>query len=100
MTAHAKRAILTGASSGLGKALAKELLNHGYAVALVGRQQKALEDAVGPHKDRGKVVVCDLSNASEVDDLAARCKTALGGHEPIDLLVNCAGFSVTGKIDD
>jgi short-subunit dehydrogenase len=92
-----KTAIVTGASSGLGRALVLELLKEGYAVALVGRNEKKLKE-LAQENDKAKVVVADLTKEDDMRQLYPRCKSEL--RSPVNLLVNCAGMAVTGRIQD
>jgi short-subunit dehydrogenase len=97
-----QKVILTGASSGIGRAAALEFAAHGYHVAAVGRNETELHrlkrEATDP--SRITVVTADLSRDSEVEGLVDRCHSALGTSEPFAVLVNCAGFAVTGRIED
>ena len=83
-------AIITGASSGIGKATSLTLLKAGYAVVLAGRRtellvQVALESAAG---DRALTVETDVSNPDAVKALFARTLATFGR---LDLLFNNAG---------
>ena len=72
MASHNKVAIITGAGSGIGKAVALAFLNDGYRVALAGRRQDALEGTI---KEAGKnganaiAVPTDVSKPDEVKDI-------------------------------
>ena len=83
---------MTGASSGIGRALARRLAREGARVALVARRKDELEQLAGEIRAAGgeaAVLPCDVSDAAQVADTAARAHTAWGG---IDLLVNNAGY--------
>lgn len=88
-----KVALVTGASRGIGKAIALEIARHGAAVAVNYVSSKALADAaVGEIEALGGRAVAlqaDVSNADECQRLAEATETALG---PIDILVNNAGI--------
>jgi short-subunit dehydrogenase len=94
--------ILTGASSGIGRAAALEFAANGYQVAAVGRNEEALLSLKKEAKDPSAIVVmvADLARDGDADSLVERCRMALGGSQPIATLVNCAGFAVTGRIED
>ncbi len=86
-----KRALVTGASGGIGREIAKALSQAGARVALSGTRVGALEDtakemAAGDHP----VLPCNLSNFDAVDKLVPAAEAALGG---LDILVNNAGMT-------
>ena len=63
MSGQGKSAIVTGAGSGIGRAVALALLREGYGVALAGRRAEALEETVvqaGTDRDRALVVPTDV----------------------------------------
>lgn len=84
-----QRAIITGASSGIGLALAQELDRRGWELALLARRTELLTAAVATLK-RATAVTCDVTAASAVADAVRRAETALGG--PFDLAVANAGI--------
>ncbi len=91
-----KVAIVTGAGTGIGKAVALALLEDSYRVALAGRRKEPLEQAVveaGPAGARALVVPTDVSDPQAVRALFARTKEAFGR---LDLLFNNAGIGAPG----
>ena len=65
-------ALVTGASSGIGKACAQALLKDGWTVVLTGRRADALQAAVaatGEHAARGLPIACDVGNEASVKAL-------------------------------
>jgi 3-oxoacyl-[acyl-carrier protein] reductase len=84
-----KKALITGASGGIGGAIAKALKEAGASIAISGTRQEALQalsDAVG-----GAVILpCNLTDAAAVDALPAQAEAALGG---LDILVCNAGVT-------
>jgi NAD(P)-dependent dehydrogenase (short-subunit alcohol dehydrogenase family) len=86
-----KVAIVTGAGSGIGKAVATVLLENGYSVALAGRRLSLLEEVAT--SERALVVPTDVREPSSVRALFARTKEAFGR---LDLLFNNAGVNVPG----
>ena len=91
MTSSPKVAIVTGAGSGIGKAVATAFLKSGYLVALAGRRQEMLEKAVsdaGATKDNALAIPTDVANPESVRALFARTKGAFGR---LDVLFNNAG---------
>jgi len=91
MTSTSKVAIVTGAGSGIGKAVATAFLKSGYRVVLAGRRQELLEKAVsdaGATKATALAVPTDVANPESVRALFAKTKAAFGR---LDVLFNNAG---------
>jgi len=88
-----KRALVTGASGGIGGAIARALHECGAAVALSGTRAEALEALASELGGRTLALAANLSDRAATDDLAARAEAALGG---IDILVNNAGLTRDG----
>jgi uncharacterized protein len=86
-----KIAVVTGASSGIGEATARELTRRGWKPVLLARRQERLE-RLATELD-GEYELCDVSEHGDVDRAAA---TILQRHERIDLLVNNAGIPGRG----
>lgn len=100
MTPHHKVAIVTGAGTGIGKAVSLALLADGYRVALAGRRRDPLEQTVGESGPASKalVVPADVTDADSVRVLFSAVKERFGR---IDLLFNNAGVFAPGiDIDD
>jgi NAD(P)-dependent dehydrogenase (short-subunit alcohol dehydrogenase family) len=96
MNADDKVAVVTGAGSGIGKAVAVALLRDGYHVVLAGRRKERLEQAIaeaGPAGARALAQPTDVSDPLSVRALFARTKEAFGR---LDLLFNNAGVSAPG----
>ena len=85
-------AVVTGASSGIGKACALALLKEGWHVALVGRRTDALQQAVAESgSPRALAISADVSQEQDVQRLFAQVKADFGR---LDLLFNNAGISL------
>lgn len=100
MAAHDKVAVVTGAGSGIGKAVTLALLRDGYRVALAGRRREPLEAtaAEGGAAAPALVVPTDVSAADAVRALFAAAQARFGR---VDLLFNNAGIFVPGiEIDE
>lgn len=85
-----KRALVTGASGGIGGAIAKALHDSGAEVALSGTREDALNALAAELKDRAAVVPANLSDPDGPQRLAEETEKAIGG---IDILVNNAGLT-------
>ena len=98
--ANRKTAIVTGAGSGIGKAVAKALLEAGWNTVFCGRRAAALEAAIedtGEHRSRALAVSCDISKPEDVDRLFAAAAAAFGR---VDLLFNNAGMGYRSTLID
>src|SRR4030095_16875736 len=96
MTSSTKVAIVTGAGTGIGKAVALALLKEGYRVAIAGRRKELLEQGAteaGEAKARTLVVPTDVANRDSILNLFARTTEAYGR---LDLLFNNAGIGAPG----
>src|SRR5215218_7519515 len=93
------RVLLTGASSGIGRELARALSKRGAALAVGARRRQLLEsladEIAADGWDRPAVFVADLSQRGAARGLAERAERALGG---VDVLMNNAGGGVGGRI--
>src|SRR5690348_8858972 len=86
-----RRALITGASRGLGRAMAQALAEAGADLVLVGRDPETLRQAQGELAALGRrvdAVPADLFEPAEVERM---CTAVLDGHGPIDILVNNVG---------
>ncbi|MCD8485192.1 SDR family oxidoreductase [Geitlerinema calcuttense] len=93
-----KRALITGASSGIGKATALAFAEAGIHLALVSRSASKLEAVVAQAQALGveaKAYPLDLAEVGQVKDRIAAIATEFG---PIDILVNNAGIGYTGML--
>jgi NAD(P)-dependent dehydrogenase (short-subunit alcohol dehydrogenase family) len=89
-------ALVTGAGSGIGRAAAIALLEHGYAVVLAGRRAEALQATIAAAPaaaDRALAVPTDVTDPASVQALFARARERFGR---LDLLFNNAGVAAPG----
>ena len=86
-----KTALVTGASGGIGGAIAKALHGAGATVTLAGTRADALNALAAELKDRAHVATADLGDAQSLDALIKTAEGAMGGR--IDILVNNAGIT-------
>lgn len=87
------RALVTGASSGIGRDIAKELAKRGYDLVIVARNKEKLEELKREVKTRVDVIVADLS----IKENCYKLHDEIGF---VDILVNNAGFGTFGKFQD
>ncbi len=97
-----RRAIVTGGSKGLGKAIAAELLAEGAQVVICSRNEAELDEAAAElGKDGGTVVAirCDVTDPAQVAVFMDDAASALGQEGAIDILVNNAGGARPGRFE-
>jgi NAD(P)-dependent dehydrogenase (short-subunit alcohol dehydrogenase family) len=94
-----KNFVVTGASSGIGRAMAGFLARAGAGVVLVARREAELIDAVNEiNSDQAAYVVADLGRRDQLPTIAAQCKSSLAtGH--IDGVINAAGLNLREDVD-
>jgi len=85
-----KTALVTGASGGIGSAVAKTLHGQGATVALSGTRVEALEALAAELGERTHILPCNLSDSAAVDALPKQAEEAMG---QLDILVNNAGVT-------
>ena len=92
-TLEGKRALVTGASGGIGGAIATALHAQGATVTLSGTRREALDALAGQLGERVHVMPADLADAYSVEQLVPATEAAMGG---LDILVNNAGLTRDG----
>jgi NAD(P)-dependent dehydrogenase (short-subunit alcohol dehydrogenase family) len=91
-----KRILVTGASSGIGRATAELFLADGSTVTLVGRRRSALAEAAKDGKGKAFLIEADLSNEQQTEACVAESVEKMGG---LDVLVNAAGILKSGSLE-
>ena len=93
-----KTVVITGAASGIGEALAHALAAQGARLLLADVDAARLEAVAGSVRQQGATCItqlCDVSQATAVDALAERARSALGG---ADVLINNAGVALVASV--
>ena len=88
-------ALITGASSGIGKSLAINLSNQGYDLILVARRKKKLQELKKQLKTKVEIINLDISSTYNCMDLYNQVKD-----KDIDILINNAGFGLFGEFSE
>lgn len=89
------KALITGASSGIGRDMALELSNRGYDLILVARRKTRLEALKKELKTNVEIITCDLSSTFNCVKLYEQVKD-----QDIDVVINNAGFGIAGEFTD
>jgi|WP_321510553.1 3-oxoacyl-[acyl-carrier protein] reductase len=89
-TLNGRTALVTGASGGIGSAIAKALSEAGAKVVLSGTRENVLNEVAATLPGESAVVTCNLSDPDAVDGLAAKAEEVIG---PLDILVANAGIT-------
>jgi short-subunit dehydrogenase len=93
-----KTILVTGASSGIGRALAVQAARAGYAVYAVGRNVRALAALAGQVEVEGGTIVTDVTDVSDPANAPGLIGRAVGAFGHVDILVNNAGAVAVGPI--
>ena len=99
-TLHERVAIVTGASQGIGRAIALELARVGAHVVAVSRRRAAVEEVAAAVRGEGRralAVACDVGEAAQVDAVVRQTLAEFGR---IDVLVNNAGYRIRARLED
>lgn len=89
------KALITGATSGIGMSMAKYLCSMGWELVLTGRNKNALENLKSELNTNVYIIPADLSEKEEVFKVYHYCKL----HD-IDMLINNAGYGIFGRFDE
>jgi NAD(P)-dependent dehydrogenase (short-subunit alcohol dehydrogenase family) len=89
--------LVTGCSTGFGRALAHALLKRGERVVVTARKREALADLIGPHADRALGLNLDITRSGEIN---AAVNDAVETFGAIDVLVNNAGYGTVGTVEE
>ncbi|MEV6280909.1 oxidoreductase [Nocardia sp. NPDC051832] len=89
--------LVTGASSGFGRAIAQDAINAGDTVIAVARRTAALDDLVAAHPDQIEAISLDVTDTARIDEVVA---DVVARHGRIDVLVNNAGRTQVGAVEE
>ncbi len=92
-----KTALITGASGGIGSAIAKQLYNEGWQLALVYNNDKTGREKLRAELSGSGIFKCNIADFSQVEKLYSDVISRFG---KIDLVVNNAGMAYTGLLQD
>lgn len=95
-----KVVVITGGSSGIGKALAEVFGSRGSKILITGRNEEALSAAVGELKEKGVEAAAFVSDVSKEDDNLKMAAFAIQQFGKIDILINNAGISMRAIFED
>ena len=95
-----KVALVTGASRGIGRAVAKRFAGEGAAVALAARTESDLEDAAREVEAAGGKALVLAADVADPDQAARLTSETVGKLGRLDILVNNAGIGARGKVDE
>ncbi|MCI0142642.1 SDR family NAD(P)-dependent oxidoreductase [Arthrobacter bambusae] len=89
--------LITGASSGLGRALAEHVLAAGHQVVATVRKTSALDDLAAAYPDTAMIAALDVTDSFSIDAAVTTAEERFGG---IDVLVNNAGYGYTAAVEE
>ena len=95
-----KVVIITGGTSGIGKALAFEFGVKGSKIVITGRNQDALHDTAMQLREKGVDVLPVLADVTSADDNRMMADKALATYQRIDVLINNAGISMRAIFEE
>ncbi len=89
-----KNVVVTGASSGIGKAISQIFSNNGWSVTLMARNQERLQD-LNKELPNSRILVCDLADPQSIAKIQDELST-----QTVDALINNAGIFIPQSMDD
>ena len=91
------RWLITGCSTGIGRAVATAALDAGHSVLVTARNPEAVQDLVDAHPGRAVGVALDVTDRAQIAGAVARADAAFGG---VDVLVNNAGYGYLSAVEE
>jgi NAD(P)-dependent dehydrogenase (short-subunit alcohol dehydrogenase family) len=89
--------LITGCSTGLGRALAQAVLAHGHNAVVTARNVTTVEDIAAAYPDTALPLPLDVTNSAEIKSVVQQARTRFGG---IDVLVNNAGYGYRAAVEE
>jgi NAD(P)-dependent dehydrogenase (short-subunit alcohol dehydrogenase family) len=89
--------LITGCSTGLGRALAQAVLAHGHHAVVTARNVTTLEDIAAAYPDTALALPLDVTDRAQISAVVEQAKTRFGG---IDVLVNNAGYGYRAAVEE
>jgi NAD(P)-dependent dehydrogenase (short-subunit alcohol dehydrogenase family) len=89
--------LITGCSTGLGRALAEAVLTRGHQATVTARDAAAVHDLVSAHPERALALPLDVTDPDQVADAARQTRDRFGG---VDVLVNNAGYGYRAAVEE
>jgi len=89
--------LITGCSSGLGKAFAEEVLAYGYNAVVTSRNPKDIQDIVTDYPETALGLALDVTDKDQITNAVKQTKQKFGG---IDILLNNAGYGFRGAVEE
>ena len=89
--------LITGCSTGLGRALAKAVLKHGHRAIVTARNPAQVQDIVAKYPKTALALQLDVANYTQIEFAVSTAETAFGG---IDVLVNNAGYGYLAAVEE
>ncbi|HTU21728.1 MAG TPA: SDR family NAD(P)-dependent oxidoreductase, partial [Gemmataceae bacterium] len=100
MTLHGKVAVVTGAASGMGRALCLELAREGVRLGLLDRNAEGLASLEEELRERGATCRRAVADVSDRQAVRSAIHVLVGELGPVDMLVACAGITGATFVDD
>ena len=91
------RWLITGCSTGIGRAMAVAALGAGHSVAVTARRPETVQDLVDAHPDRAVGVALDVTDRAQIEVAVATAHQVFGG---LDVLVNNAGYGYLSAVEE
>jgi len=89
--------LISGCSTGIGRAIAEAALAHGDRVAATARRPESIADLVEASPDRARALTLDVTDRAAIEEAVRACEASLG---PIDVLVNNAGYGYMSALEE